>query len=395
MIKIICISIALSLFLQADVINFYRSAVQNLQYDKAYSLYKQSAIFSQDALVYSQYANLSLDASYANTKAKLLQSSFATSEIGLSDTLDIFNKKSYLIDAISSEIKAQKFLLQSKKEQLFHTLISMIALYHALNQKIILNQRLYNEQKSLYNKLFILQEHGAISKLDLLRFKNTLIQLQTKIIRQKNDFSKMKKQLNLYAPKQNIPNLDTQIRYSKKLFLSRNPQTKANKAMAEQLLAQAKAFKHNYLPELTIGMAYQRLDDPTSYGNNYSFNLALHLPLNSSNQKEAESLKVKALSQKSHNIELQLQRENQYITLLLNYESANNQQQILQSNLNGYIQSQKTVKAAFLKQYIDFNSYLQVLTQTLHIQEQIIDLQQQKNQNATLINSIASGVIYE
>jgi outer membrane protein TolC len=165
--------------------------------------------------------------------------------------------------------------------------------------------------------------------------------------------------------------------------------------MAEKSLAQAKALGDNYLPELTVGMAYQKLDDPTSYGNNYSFNLALHIPLNSSDQKEAEALKAKALSQESHKIELQLQRENQYIALLQNYESANKQLQVLQSNLNDYIQSQQTVKDAFVKQYIDFNSYLQVLSQTLHIQEQIIDLQQQRNQNATFINSIASGVLYE
>jgi len=395
MLKIIWISITLSLFLQADVINFYKSAVQNLQYDKAYSLYKQSATLSKDALVYSQYADLSLDASYTNTKAKLLQNSFNTSDIAISDTLDIFNKKSYLIDAIASDIKSQRYLLQNKKEQLFHTLVSMIALYHALNQKIMLNQQLYDEQKSLYDKLFILQEHGAISKLDLLRFKNTLTQLQTKIIRQKNNLAKMDKQLNLYAPKQNIPNLDSKIRYSKKLFLSHNPLSNANEAMAEKSLAEAKALGDNYLPELTVGMAYQKLDDPTSYGNNYSFNLALHIPLNSSDQKEAEALKAKALSQESHKIELQLQRENQYIALLQNYESANKQLQVLQSNLNDYIQSQQTVKAAFVKQYVDFNSYLQVLSQTLHIQEQIIDLQQQRNQNATFINSIAAGVLYE
>jgi len=395
MIKIIFLIVSFLSVIHADIINFYKSAVQNLQYDKAYSLYKQSATLSQDALVYSQYADLSLDASYTNTKAKLLQSSFNTSDISISDTFDIFNKKSYFIDAIASDIKSQRYLLQNKKEQLFQTLVSMIALYHALNQKIMLNQKLYDEQKSLYDKLFILQEHGAISKLDLLRFKNTLTQLQTKIIRQKNNLAKMDKQLNLYAPKQNIPNLDSKIRYSKKSFLSHNPLSNANEAMAEKSLAEAKALGDNYLPELTVGMAYQKLDDPTSYGNNYSFNLALHIPLNSSDQKEAEALKAKALSQESHKIELQLQRENQYIALLQNYESANKQLQVLQSNLNDYIQSQQTVKAAFVKQYVDFNSYLQVLSQTLHIQEQIIDLQQQRNQNATFINSIAAGVLYE
>jgi len=377
------------------MLHFYKSAVKNLQYSKTFSLYKHAATLSRDAVVYSQYADFSLDASYANTKATLLPNSFNTSDITLSDTFDIFNKKAYLVDAIASDVKVNKFLLQHKKEQLFSTLVTMVALYHTQKQKLQRNQKLYNEQKMLYDKLFILQTHGAISKLDLLRFKNTLTQLQTKIVQQKNEIVKMQKQLHLYAPKQAIPDLDRSVKTSKKQFLLQNPQLQANKALTERIVSQSKALQYNYLPDLSAGVGYQKLGDPTSYGDNYSFTLALHIPLNKADQKEAEALRTKALSQESHSSDLKIQRENKYIALLQNYKSNQQQLEILRANLHDYQESQKIVKAAFLKHYVDFNTYLQVLTQNLHIQEQIITLEQQKARSATLLNGIGSGAIYE
>ena len=395
MIKIIYILIALSLFLQADVINFYRVAVQNLQYDKVFTSYKKSATFSQDAIIQSRYADISLDASYSATKAKTLQNHFNTTDIAINDNFDVFNKKSYEIEAISLEIQKEKFLLASKKEQLFHALISMITLYNSSSLKINLNQKLYEEQSLLYNKLSLLQSHGAVSTLVLLRFKNTLTQLQTKIIRQKNKLLKMKKQLNLYAPNQTIPKLNATLTTTKEQFLSHNPQAEANELMADKALVQSQALKHNYYPELSAGVAYQFLDDPTAYGDNYSASIALHIPLNSSDFKESEALQVDALSQKSKTVALKIQRENEYISLTQDYQSAKEQLSILQTNLDDYKKSESTIKTAFLKQFVDFNSYLQVLTQTLQIQEQMIDLDAQAKQSATLVNAIASGFIYE
>lgn len=395
MIKIILIITFLIFTLQADIIGFYKSAIVNLQYNKTYSLYKRSATLSQDAIFDSQYANFNINTSYIYTKAKTLKNHFNTSNISLNDKIDLFNKKSYLIKAITFGVKVKKFLLDSKKEQLFNALVSMISLYHATNKKIILNKKLYGEQSFIYKKLYILQLHGAISTLDLLRFKNLLTTSQTKIIRQENELLKMKKQLNLYAPNQPIPHLNSHIKYSKKQFLLQNPSLKVNEAMTDKLIAQANAYSHNYLPKLTIGIAYQKVNDPTANGNNFDFNIALHIPLNSGNFRKAEALKVSALNQESKNTVFKLQREKEYIILYQNYKNAQEQLLVLKANLVDYKQSKKIVKTAFLKQFIDFNNYLQVLTQTLYIQEKIINLRSQVNLNVTLINYIASGVIYE
>jgi len=63
--------------------------------------------------------------------------------------------------------------------------------------------------------------------------------------------------------------------------------------------------------------------------------------------------------------------------------------------LGAYAKSEKSIKDAYLKQYVDFNTYLQVLTESLSVKEQMIALRYQKDLEATIVNTIASGKIYE
>ena len=149
------------------------------------------------------------------------------------------------------------------------------------------------------------------------------------------------------------------------------------------------------MPTVTTGVAYQQLDDPTSYGNNYSFNIGLHIPLNQGNKKEAEALKVAALSTQSRSIEIKVQRENEYISRHQAYLNATKELAVLQHSLVAYQKSEKSIKEAYLKQYVDFNTYLQVLTEILGVKEQIITLKYQRDLEATIINAIGSGKIYE
>ena len=385
----------LSFILNADVISFYKDTIKTLSYDKTYSLYKQSNKLSQEGISYSRYANFSFDASYADTKAKTLNDPFHTVDISLYDNIDIFGKKSYQITSLALDVKAQKSLLDIQKEQLFNSLVDMIAFYYVTKEKRLLNEKLYSEQKIIYNKLHKLQLQGSLSNLDLLRFKNTLTALQTKLLNQKNEIQKMKNQLNLYAPNKKIPYLESKLRYTKNDFLSKNPHSKLNKIEADKLLVQAKSLHDNYLPELTVGVAYQDINDPTSYGNNYNFTIGIHMPINSGDFKEDEALKVNALSKRSKAIEYKLQRKNEYIKRFQDYQSALEQLKILNDNLTDYKKSEKTIKVSFLKQYVDFNTYLQVLTQALDVKERIIDLKYQADVQATILNNISSGVIYE
>jgi outer membrane protein TolC len=393
--KLMIVIATLSVNLNADIIHFYRHTLKTLSYDKTHSLYKQSNSISQEGVTQSRYANFSLDASYANTKAETLNNPFYRKDISLNDAIDIFGKKSYQVDALALELKTQNTLLDIQKEQLFNSLVQMIAAYYVTKEKYQLNEKLYSEQQKIYSKLEALETSGSISGLDLLRFKNTLTNLQTKLLSLKNEIQKMQNQLHLYAPHEKIPHLDVKLHYGENDFLTKNPQAKLNNIEADKLLIQAKTLHDNYLPEISVGMGYQANNDPTSYGDNYSVTLGMHMPLNSGDFHENEALRVNALSKKNRAIEYELQRKNEYIQRFQDYQSALEQFKVLNANVFEYQKSEKTIKIAFLKQYVNFDTYLQVLTQALGVKEQMIDLKSQADSQATILNAISSGVVYE
>jgi outer membrane protein TolC len=271
-----------------------------------------------------------------------------------------------------------------------------VSLYNQTSQELKLHQNLFTEQESIYKKLKLLGEHGDITKLDVLRFRNTLTTLKTKIVSQKQALQKMKKQLHLYAPNETIPTLNaTKLLFSKEDFIAHNPQATINSLDAKKRVAQAEGMNNSYFPTLDAGVAYQKLDDPTGYGDNYSIGIAVHIPLNGGDFKEAEALKVSALTLQAQTVTYKIQRENEYIGYKTSYESASKELGILEKALSDYEESEATIKTAYLKQYVDFNIYLQVLKQALDVKKQIIVLQAQRSKEATLINAIASGKVYE
>ena len=385
--------------LQADMNSFYKDAVQTLQYEKSYNLYETANQTSQSSVTYSKYANFSLDATFSNTHAKLLPTTagnFNTADISLSDSIDIFGKNNYKIESLRLDKKATKAQLDVKKEQLFIALLNLVSLYNQTSQESQLHQNLFIEQDAIYKKLKLLGEHGDMTKLDVLRFKNTLTTLKTKIISQKQALVKMKKQLHLYAPHVAIPTLaSTKLLFSKEDFIAHNPQATLNTLNTQKKVAQANGMNNSYYPTLDAGVAYQKLGDPTGYGDNYSIGVALHMPLNGGNFKEAEALKVSALSLQAQSITYKIQRENEYTQDKESFENASKQLAILEKSLSDYKESAATIKTAYLKQYVDFNTYLQVLKQALDVKKQIIALSAQKVKEATIINAIASGKVYE
>lgn len=387
------------LTVHADIISFYKDALKTVQYDKSYMLYEQSNKISQDALAYTKFANFSADLAYSKTGAKRLPTAageFATTDLSLHDTVDIFGKNNYKIHLLHLDKETKKAEQNLKKEQLFISLANMIALYNRTLEQLDLQQSFYNEQKKMYQVMKNLVKNGNMTALDVLRFKNRLTSLHIKIISQTFELEKMKKQLQLYAPKKEIPLLDEKnFRYTKKDFLTHNPIMQINKLDANKLIAQSKGLKHSYIPIVDVGMSYQKLDDPTSYGDNYSFGVSLQIPLNSGYFKEAQALKVAALSKKTKSTEYQIQRENEYIGHHQAYLNAHKQLLILQTALKDYETSEGTIQKAYLKQYVDFNTYIQVLLQALHVKEQIIAIQSKQELEATILNSIASGAIYE
>jgi len=396
MIKVLMTISLFSLLLNADIISYYKNVQKTLAYDKTYSLYKKANNISKESINYTRYANFAFDANYASTKAKTLSSPFSTTDMVFNDTLDLFGKRSYKVKELSLDLKEKKSLLNLEKEQLFTTLVYMLSQYHKVNEQLLLHKILLTQQESIYIKLQKLQNSGVITSIDLLRFKNTLTALKTKVISEEFEQSKMKKQLKLYAPHEDIPSLkQMKLLYVKEDFLSYNPALKINELNAKRLNIQARSSQNNYLPDVIAGVAYQQLGDPTGYGDNYSFKIGLHMLLNGGDFKQAEALRLQALMQQSKTFQYKINRKNRYTKLYEDYLNAQKQLAVLQEALDDYDKSEKTIKIAFLKQYVDFNTYIQVLTQTLNIKEQIIAMKYQKSSCATILNMISSGKIYE
>jgi len=386
----------MSIVLNADVMSFYKSVLKTLKYDKTYSLSKKASDISRESVHYGLYTNFTFDVNYASIKARTLNSSFDTTDVAINDTLDLFGKGNYKVKKLSLDLKEKKSLLDLQKEQLFITLVDILAQYHKIDEQSSLHTTLLEEQENIYNKLQKLQQSGAITSIDLLRFKNTITTLKTKIISEKSELNKMKKQLKLYAPNEVIPTLkQNKLLYHKEDFLTYNPSLKINDINSQRLNTQAKISKISYLPDITAGIAYQKLGDPTGYGDNYSFNIGLHIPLNGGDFKQAEALKIQSLTQKNKDIQYKINRENEYMKLYEDYLNAQKQLAILRESLNDYNKSEKTIKISFLKQYVDFITYLQVLNQTLDIKEKIINMKYQESSRVTMLNMISSGKIYE
>ncbi len=383
----------------ADMTGFYKAALKHLQYNKVYALHDKANQISQRAVTYSKYANFGADIAYSKTYAKLLPTApgrFGTTDFVLHDTIDLFGENDYKIRTLRLDTKVKKSRLNLKKEQLFIALANMVALYNQTVAQLKIRQALYSREHKIYKKLAMLEKSGNITEIELLRFKNTLTALQTGIVAMKQERSNMQAQLKLYAPDQNIPKLiETKIVYGKKDFLRHNPQATINALDAQKLFTASKGKQNRYMPTLDVSAAYQRLGDPTSYGDNHAFGVALHLPLNGGDYQEAEALKVAALGKETERIEAKIQREQAYIKYCQAYQNAKQQLDVLERSRRDFEKSEAAIQKAYLKQYVDFNTYLQVLQQLLDVKEQIAAMKTKEALQATIINAIASGKVYE
>ena len=383
----------------ADMASFFQAALNTLKYNKTYTLTKQANKTAQSAITYKKYTDFGADIAYTKTYAKLLPNapgSFGTTDVALHDTIDIFGKSDYKIQALRFDTQMEKSRLDLKKEQLFVALANMIALYNKTKAQLELREKLYDAQHRIYEKLTTLEQNGNITEIEVLRFKNTLTTLHTSIVAMRQELSKMGTQLRLYAPNEVIPKLtQTKIRYTKEAFLQHNPKELLNRLDAKKLLTESKGVKSRYIPTLDLFAAYQKLEDPTSYGDNHSFGAALHLPLSGGDLKEAEALKVTALGKETQSIQYKIAREKEYIAHLQAYKNAKKQLEILERSRKDFEKSEATIQKAYLKQYVDFNTYLQVLRQALDVKSHIAALQNEMRKEATIINAIASGKVYE
>lgn len=398
LIKIVFLTL-LTVGLQAEesIIDFYRSAIDNLQYNNKSKVLLQTNSLEKRAINLSRFANFSLDAGYSSTKADKLSQPFTATDISLNDTLDIFGKESYAIDALALKLKEQQTLLKKQKEELFISLIDMIGAYGESTELLSLHTEFLNDQLKTLQKIQQLNLSGVISNVDYIRLKSSITLLKAQVIDETNHVKRMQDQLLLYAKDRSIPSFDENetLHCSLEQYLDTDPNQKLNSIISANLVNQALMASHSYIPQLTASTAYQKIDDPTANGDNYSFRIGINIPLDTGAHKQSEALRSQALGVSMETAEFRVQREKEYIQRTQDIGNATQQIVTLIESLDDSLQNNRMIQEAFVKKYVDFNTYTQVLSQSLSLQEQIIKMRYLKNTQTVILNIIASGALYE
>ena len=126
---ILILIVSLSLNATEPVLDFYRSALQTLKSGQIRALETRRGESSISAERTNRFSNLSLDAIYTYTKADQLKDSFNMTTFALSDSLDLFGKRTYTIETLRLETLGNQRLIDARKQTLYISLIDMITAY--------------------------------------------------------------------------------------------------------------------------------------------------------------------------------------------------------------------------------------------------------------------------
>lgn len=380
----------------STLLTFYKSALENLAYDNTYALQKQSNQLSIKANKMRRFLNLNGGAMYGYTKAQSLPKHFNTTDIGITDTIDIFNKSANDIRLIQLQIKEDKFLMQIKKEQLFLSLTDMIVAYRTSEEKWKLNNDMYLQQKHFLSQMRTAEKAGEVPAVELSRFENNMALLRVRVNQEKQIIDTMRSQLLLYGKNKPIPKLSiTKLHGNLEKFLSYSPQLKLNDTQAEKSRASIEKIKSNWMPDALIGANKQFNNDPTGYGDNYTLSAGITMSFDGGRSYDMESQKVKALQIQSQSKELEVQRAAQYTAWKHAYLSAKLSLLTLKKNLRKSDATLQNIKTAYFKHYIDLNSYLQTMQEYMNSKETMISEKYNMIKSAVIINTLSKGIIYE
>lgn len=379
-----------------NVISFYKDVLKTLAYQNTYDLQVKSRQISIEAKKKHRYLNLNAGVLYGATHAKLLKHHYDTTDISITDTIDIFGKNMDDIHLIQLKMKEDKLLTEIKKEKLFLALIDMITAYRMSEEKWHIKQKLYRKQVQFLKQLKAAVNVGEIPAIELTRFENTMTLSKVETDQEKQIVDRMKRQLALYSKHRAIPHLSIQKLHSElKRFLAYSPQLKLNDNQVTQSLEKVNKLKRSWLPDAVIGANHQYNNDPTANGNNYTLSIGLSISFNGGLSHDMEKKKIDALRIQSQKKELEIQRKVQYITWKNQYETAKRSFYALHATIKHTDKTIQNMKMAYLKRYIDLNSYLQMIEENLATQDAEISAKHTMIKSAIILNTLSRGTIYK
>lgn len=379
-----------------SIIPFYKEALKTLSFQDTYTLQQKSRTLSIEAKKKQQYLNLDAGIMYGATNAKLLPHHFNNTDIGITDTIDLFGKNVEEIHLIQLQMKEDRLLLQVQKEKLFLSLLSMITAYRASEEKLKLYKKLYQTQYTLLKAVKSAVKAGTMPMIERTRLENIMALIEVQRDQEKQIVTMMKAQLKLYSPHHTIPQLSSSRLHSDlPRFLANSPQLKLNDNQAMQASQKIKQIEQSWMPDAIIGANQQFNDDPTNYGDNYTLNMGLSMHFDGGMTHDIERQKVDALKIKSQKKVLEIERKTQFITWKTQYQTAKRSFASLSRTLKSTNVTLRNMRTVYLKHYVDLNTYLQTIKESLTTHEAAINAKYKMIKNALILNTFSKGIIYE
>jgi len=379
-----------------SIVPFYKEALKTLSYQDTYELQEKSRALNIEATKKRRYINLDAGIMYGATNAKLLKHHFNNTDIGITDTIDIFGKSVEKIHLIQLQMKEDRLLMQVQKEKLFLSLLSMITAYRVSEEKLQLYQKLYQTQQTLLNAVRSAVKAGSMPMIELTRLENIMALIEAQKNQEEQIVTMMKAQLKLYGPRHAIPQLSSSRLHSDlQRFLANSPQLKLNDNKARQFSQKIKQIGKSWMPDAIVGANQVYNNDPTDNGNNYTLSMGLSMHFDGGMSHDMEKQKVDALRINSQKKSMEIERTAQYIAWKTQYQAAKRSFASLSRTLKNTNVTLKNMKTAFLKHYIDLNTYLQTIKEGLAIHEAEIDAKYKMIKNAVILNMLSQGAIYE
>jgi outer membrane protein TolC len=375
---------------------FYRHVLHNLHINQKARLQSRSDGLKIASNKIDRFVNIDANVFYAQTKADQLQNSFHTSQITLSDTIDIFNKNAAELQLLHLSAKQNHIKQMLQKEQIFTLLVQMVGEYNKTVWKIKKDQQTLEQQTRFSNKLALAVKAGAQPRMEYERFLNLLALLRSRIIEEQNRATTMKNSLALYSNNTPIPELTSiSIHGDITQFLKHSPSVLLNDTQALSSAAQTKKLQNSWLPKLILSADQQYNNDPTASGNNYSFEVALGIHFDGGRSKRIEASRIQTLLTQEHTYLLTIKQKSRFQTLLNTSIASKKSIKILKPSIISAQKNLQVMQTAYLKHFITFTSYTQTYQELIRLQEALSNALYRYRTSVALLNNLSQGTIYE
>lgn len=375
---------------------FYREALATVGTAERVALEVRKGDLAVSGAERDRFSALSLDLNYGHTDTTLLKQPYQTTDILFSDTIDLFGRQRDAVEALRLASKGRIQQLNIQKQQLYTALADLVVSYRKAEALYRLHDGFYHRQSVVLEHLRSGVASGSVPSMDAGRFASALVMLEVQTVRERNSVDTMKTQLALYAPGVPVPApAEQNLSVTEAAFMARSPQLHSAALQAKALAAMAEGTAKQWRPDVVAGAAYQFNNDPTANGDNYTFSAGVRMAFGGGIGDRAEAARVGALQADLDTTRQRVEVQQRFLSLRADYDTAVQVLTLLQTTVRSAEQQADTMQNAYLKHFVDFNTYLQTMQQLLSLKAQQIEARYRGIRSALLLNAFGKGAIYD